>query len=260
MARSPFSKIEHRNESILKYMHSHPTVTVEELAHFLNVSEITVRRDLNSLLDAKMITRVRAGQYSLNQDPSFDVALFQRYSLHHAEKAAIARAALNLISPGSVIGLDSSTTVLELGKILIQQNLTVVTNNLFIPAYHCQHPSLHIFLAGGSVYLSQNSTEGSDTCRAISSFHYDTVFLSANAIDFNQGLSNINYKTIDAKLAYAENADRRIILLDSSKIGRCVGKSFMSVSQIDLVVTDAGITSEQTAAFETAGIPLLIAE
>ena len=152
MARTPLSQIERRNAAILEYMHGHSSVTVDELAPYLNVSEITVRRDLNYLLGAKMILRTGAGRYSLNEDPSFDVDLFQRYSLHHAEKVSIARAALELIESNSVIGMDSSTTVLELGKILQQkQNLTVVTNNLFIPAYHCQHPSLHIFFAGGSV-------------------------------------------------------------------------------------------------------------
>ena len=187
--------------------------------------------------------------------------LFQRYSLHHAEKVSIARAALELIESNSVIGMDSSTTVLELGKILQQkQNLTVVTNNLFIPAYHCQHPSLHIFFAGGSVYLAQNSTEGADTCQAISTFHYDTVFLSANALDFQNGLNNTDYRSIDAKLAYAENADRRVILLDSSKLGRKAGKFFLPPSQIDLVVTDSGITPEQRAALESAGIPFQVAE
>ena len=136
----------------------------------------------------------------------------------------------------------------------------MVTNNLFIPAYHCQHPSLHIFFAGGSVYLAQNSTEGADTCQAISTFHYDTVFLSANALDFQNGLNNTDYRSIDAKLAYAENADRRVILLDSSKLGRKAGKFFLPPSQIDLVVTDSGITPEQRAALESAGIPFQVAE
>mgnify|MGYP002119477965 FL=1 len=94
MARTPLSQIERRNAAILEYMHGHSSVTVDELAPYLNVSEITVRRDLNYLLGAKMILRTGAGRYSLNEDPSFDVDLFQRYSLHHAEKVSIARAAL----------------------------------------------------------------------------------------------------------------------------------------------------------------------
>ena len=134
MARTSLSEIEQRNNRTLEYMHNHSSVTVEELAQYLQVSTVTVRRDLNYLLNEKMVLRTSAGHYALNEDPSFDVALFQRYSAHHLEKTAIARAALDLIPSGSVIGLDSSTTVLELGKLLSQkEHLTVVTNNLFIP-------------------------------------------------------------------------------------------------------------------------------
>ena len=173
----------------------------------------------------------------------------------------IARAALNLIPTGSVIGLDSSTTVLELGKILTQkENLTVVTNNLFIPAYLCQHPSLKLFLAGGTVYLACNSTEGADTCRAISCFHYDIVFLSANAFDFQYGLSNMDFESVDAKLAFLDHADRCVVLLDSSKIGKHAGRMFLPTSRIHTVVTDSHITPEQVEQFRQLEIPLVIAE
>ena len=261
MARTPLSAIEKRNARMLEYMHGHSSVTVEELAHYLQVSEVTVRRDLNYLLNEKMILRTSAGHYALNEDPSSDVALFKRYAAHHLEKSMIALAALNLISAGSVIGLDSSTTVLELGKILTQkENLTVVTNNLFIPAYLCQHPSLKLFLAGGGVCLARNSTEGADTCRTISCFHYDIVFLSANAFDFQYGLSNLDYETVDAKLAYLEHSDRCIVLLDSSKIGRHAGRMFLPTSRIHTVVTDNNITPEQVEQFQQHDISLVIAE
>ena len=261
MARTSLSAIEQRNTRMLEYMHDHSSVTVEELAQYLHVSEVTVRRDLNYLLNEKMILRTSAGHYALNEDPSFDVALFKRYSAHHLEKSMIARAALNLISTGSVIGLDSSTTVLELGKILTQkENLTVVTNNLFIPAYLCQHPSLKLFLAGGTVYLACNSTEGADTCRAISCFHYDIVFLSANAFDFQYGLSNMDFESVDAKLAFLDHADRCVVLLDSSKIGKHAGRMFLPTSRIHTVVTDSHITPEQVEQFRQLEIPLVIAE
>lgn len=260
MARTPLSEIEQRNAHTLEYMHGHSSVTVEELSRFLKVSAVTVRRDLNYLLNEKMVLRTSAGHYALNEDPSFDVALFQRYSAHHREKVAIARKALELVSSGSVIGLDSSTTVLELGKILSQrENLTVVTNNLFIPAYLCQHPSLNLFLAGGAVYLAQNSTEGADTCRSISCFHYDAVFLSANAFDFAYGLSNLDFESVDSKVSFLSNADKCFVLLDSSKIGKHAGRIFLPPSRIDMVITDDSVTPEQVSQFRQAGIPLTVA-
>lgn len=105
MARTSLSEIEQRNNRTLEYMHNHSSVTVEELAQYLQVSTVTVRRDLNYLLNEKMVLRTSAGHYALNEDPSFDVALFQRYSAHHLEKTAIARAALDLIP--SAVGLKA---------------------------------------------------------------------------------------------------------------------------------------------------------
>lgn len=261
MARTPIFEIKRRNERELEYMHSRSNVTVEELAVFLGVSEVTVRRDLNYLLGTKMVLRSSAGHYSLNEDPSFDVALFQRYSLRHHEKTQIARSALSLISPGTIIGIDSSTTTLELGKILQEkEDITLVTNNLFIPAYLSAHPKLNIFFAGGTVYLAQNSTEGTDTCRAISSFHYDLAFVSANAFDFTAGLCNTDYLSIDAKLSYIDNAERCIALLDSSKLGKRVGRAFLPPARIDTFITDSGITPEQVAEFDRLHLPLIIAK
>lgn len=260
MARTSLSEIEQRNNRTLEYMHNHSSVTVEELAQYLQVSTVTVRRDLNYLLNEKMVLRTSAGHYALNEDPSFDVALFQRYSAHHLEKTAIARAALDLIPSGSVIGLDSSTTVLELGKLLSQkEHLTVVTNNLFIPTYLCQHPSLKLFLAGGSVYLAQNSTEGADTCRSISCFHYDIVFISANAFDFEHGLSNLDFESVDSKVAFLNHTDRCVVMVDSSKIGKHAGRMFLPTSKIDVVVTDNGVTEDQITQFQQQGITLIVA-
>ena len=261
MARTPLSEIERRNAKTLEYMHYRNSVTVEELAQFLNVSEVTVRRDLNYLLNEKMVLRSSAGRYSLNEDPSFDAALFQHYSQHHREKVSIAQTAISLIHPGTVIGMDSSTTVLELAKLLHRvRGLTVVTNNLFIPAYLCAHQELSLFVAGGSVYLPQNSTEGAEVCRQIAGFHYDAVFLSANAFDFRFGLSNTDYPSIDAKLAFVENAEKCIVLVDSSKLKKKAGKLFLPVAQITTVVTDSGISPQHKEEFSARGISLVIAE
>ena len=241
-------------------MHYRTSVTVEELAQFLKVSEVTVRRDLNYLLNEKMVLRSSVGRYSLNEDPSFDAALFQQYSSHHREKVSIAHAAIALIRPGMVVGMDSSTTVLELAKQLHQvNNVTIVTNNLFIPAYLSGHQSLTMFLAGGGVYLSQNSTEGVEVCRAISGFHFDAVCLSANAFDCRFGMSNTDYPSVDAKLAYAENAEQVVALIDSSKIGKRAGKLFFPAARIHTLVTDGGVKPEQEEEIRACGIDLIVA-
>lgn len=261
MARTPLSQIEERNKIELEYMHCKNNVTVSELAKKLSVSEITIRRDLNHLIGEKMVQRSSSGRYSLYEDPSFDVELFKRYSANHVEKVQIARTALSLIHDGETIGIDSSTTTLELGKILHSKNdITVVTNNLFIPSYLCSHPSIHTFIAGGAVYMAQNSTEGAETCRNIESFHYDVAVISADYFDFEQGLSNTDYLSVDSKISFVEHADRCIALLDHTKIGKIEGRCFLPVSKIDMVITDSGITSEQIEMFSRSRIPLTVAD
>lgn len=260
MAKNSKKSIEERRKHILYYLSSHSNVSVEELSDQLDASAITIRRDLNQLISDKMVARGSAGRFSLLQDPAFDDQYFRRYSLHHKEKVIIANGAIQLIPNNCMIGIDSSTTCLELSKLLLaREKITVVTNNLFIPQYLSQHTSLDLFCIGGHVHLHNNSTEGSGACDEIYKYNYDFVFFSASALDFEGGLSNSDFNEIDTKMAFLSRAAKKILLLDSAKIGLRASRNFLSLDEVDLIVTDSGVSEDQLAKFEQLGIRCLVA-
>jgi len=261
MGKNSRDGIELRRKEILRCMSAQSNLTIDDLAERVGASSVTIRRDINELLAKKMVIRSAAGRFSLLNDPAFDERYFRRYSAQHAEKVAIARAAIDLVSDGMVLGLDSSSTCLEFGKLLLQKrDITLVTNNLFLPHYLMGHPSLHLNCVGGWVHLSSNSTEGSSACREIERFNYDVVFFSASALDFSSGLSNGDATAIESKLSFIRNAAKRVLLMDSTKFAQKSSRNFMRLSEISMVVTDAGASPEHLAEFSRLGIPCLVAE
>ncbi|GEM_PF-306736 len=260
MGKSSKEQVNRRQKNILCFMSNHPNITIDELAETAGTSCITIRRDINRMIADKMVVRSAAGRFSLLHDPAFDERYFRHYSSQHAQKVAIAQAAIGLVSDGSIIGVDSSSTCLEFGKLLLQKkDITLITNNLFLPQYLMRHTSLHLDCVGGQVNLKNNSTEGPAACAEIAKFNYDCVFFSAGALDFSCGLSNAEPEGIDTKLAFLRNAAKRILLLDSTKFGQKSYRNFLPLSEVSFVVTDDGILPGHLACLERLKIPSLIA-
>lgn len=182
-------------------------------------------------------------QYFLNCDPAFDPKYFLRYSANRQKKVAIADAAVRLIPPGSFLFLDSGTTVLELAKRLVDlESICVVTNNLYIPMYISQRPcSISVEFLGGNVNLPSMSTSGVPACQKSDEYRADFVFFSADGIDFTRGVTTKEYQLVDVKRAMLRNADKRILLIDSSKINIYTVQYIASLDEIDTVIIDSGI-------------------
>ena len=260
MAKNTKENIDNRRKELLAYVARNPSVTIDELFDKFDTSSVTIRRDINQLLSENLIKKNLNGEFTLNHDPAFDVNYFKRYSMHHLEKVLIAKKAIELVQSGHVLGIDSSTTALELAKQLIsKEGITVITNSLFIPHYLTLHSSLTLFCVGGQVNMNNVSTEGFTSCQEISNYNYDISFFSADALHFETGLSNYDVGSINTTLAFLKNSAKKVLLLDSSKIQTKASRKFLPLSDIDLVITDSGISEVQTEEFSRLNIPLEIA-
>lgn len=261
MAKNTKETIDNRRKELLAYIARNQSVTLDDLFDKFDASSITVRRDVNQLISENLIRKNLKGEFTLNHDPAFDVNYFKRYSTRHFEKVIIAKKAIDLVQPGHVIGIDSSTTTLELAKQLIhKEKITVITNNLFIPHYLTSHSSLTLFCIGGQVNMNNVSTEGLTSCQEISNYNYDISFFSADALDFETGLSNVDVAGINTKLSFLKNSAKKVLLLDSSKIQKKVSRKFLSLADVDVVITDSNITDSQIEEFERINTQLIIAE
>lgn len=260
MGRSSREHIDQRQRDILCYLSSRPSLTIAELAAQAGASSMTVRRDVNRLIEQKAVLRVAPGRFSLQHEAAAYEPPASPSSVCRAEKAAIARAAIDLISDGDIVGMDASSTTLELGKLLLRKNdITLVTNNLFLPCCLMRHPSLRLHCIGGQVLLSNNSTQGASACAEIIRYNYDCVFFSATALDFSSGLSDAEQECVGSKLAFLVNAARRILLIDSTKLGQKTFCNFLPLSEVSMIVTDDGATPEQLDSLEKLRIPYRVA-
>ena len=156
MGKNSRDGIELRRKEILRCMAAQSNLTIDDLAERIGASSVTIRRDINELLAKKMVIRSAAGRFSLLHDPAFDDRYFRRYSAQHAEKVAIAHAAIDLVSDGMVVGLDSSSTCLSSASSCCRSTTSRWYKQLFLPyswvTRACTSP------CGGWVHLSSNST------------------------------------------------------------------------------------------------------
>ena len=246
MAKNFYAAVDLRRQEILRFLANHQNSSLSEIAEEFKTSEMTIRRDIHVLSQEGLITQNSRSQYSLNCDPSFDPQYFLRYSAHHQQKVAIAEEARSLIKSGEFIFMDSGTTVVELSKHLQHvQELTIVTNNFYIPMYISQRPSnIQVEFLGGVVHLPSMSTYGLEACRKVESYRADYVFFSADGLDFEAGISTDEYRLSDIKEAMLRNARKRVLLLDSSKLNRIAIQRIATFDDLDIVVTDSGISAD----------------
>lgn len=259
MGKNSKDIVERRRKELLSYISQQPNVTVDDLVRELRFSPATIRRDINQLLHDRLIVRTYKGQISLLNETTFDDSYFRRFSACLAEKAAIAKTAIELVNDGDSIGIDCSTTCLEFSKLLLQRkNISVVTNNLFVPQFLSQHSSLQLFCVGGFVSLQKYSTEGQTACAEISQHNFDIAFFSITGLDFQAGLTS-NLRETDTQLAFIRQAKKSVLLLDSSKIGVRAAHNFLQLREIDLLIVDDGIRPEHVAQLDQLGVPYRIA-
>lgn len=261
MARNSKEVVEGRRKQVLHMVLTNGETSIEKLAQQLDVSTMTIRRDVDELISQQMLQKASVGAVKLTESFEVDPGYAKRHILRRTEKTMIAIEAAQLLQDGMIVGLDASTTTLELAKQLLPfRNISVVTNGLLIPRVLATHPSLKLELAGGSVRGAALSTVGTRTCNELARYHYDIVFISSNAVDVRYGLTDTSDEEIETKLAMLKNATTKVLLVDSSKIGKRAFCKCCDISNVDIVITDDGARQEDIDAFLAHDIKVIIAK
>ncbi len=213
---------------------SNGRVRVAALAAELGVSEMTVRRDLDSLADRGVAHRVRGGALAVGPEHFAD-----RFGRHSRAKDRIAAKLLTLITDGDSIGLDASTTVQRLASRLdAVRSLTAVTNSIESHAVLAAQPGVTALLTGGNLDIRTGSLVGPMATRAARDFVLGTLFLSAAGIDPINGTTEATLEEAEVKRALAEVSDLVVVAVDSSKFGQRGPARCLPLARIDVLVTD----------------------
>ncbi len=258
MPRNSRQNVEKRREQLLELLALKGQMSIEALAGQLNVSTMTVRRDVERLEENLAVERLGSGIVGLRDRLAEDLEHLKRKTANRREQMIIARAAVSLIEPGQVIGLDASVSSLELSRLLSsKRGLTVVTNSLLIPSLLGIGEDMEIVSAGGTLRSKTLSCVGSFTCSVIDSFVYDKVFLSDLCAEAQMGLTDTETDEILVKRSFVHNAKELVVMADRSKLGAVAYKKCVPVEKISVLVTDAPQSDPQVAAFRKQGVKVI---
>ncbi|GIJ73928.1 DeoR family transcriptional regulator [Virgisporangium ochraceum] len=238
-----YTQAPERRGELLRRIGESGYVSSTEAAAALGVSEMTIRRDLRQLAAQGLVNRVAGG--ASGAPPATGAPFEQRSDAAAGEKAAVARAAVALVPPGSVVALDAGTTVAALAG-LLPGGLTVVTHSVPVITTCVGRDDVELIALGGAYHASTRSFTGPITRAGLDDLAVDVAVLSATAAG-PDGVYSANASDAETKRAMARIAGRVVLLLDHGKIGARAPMRFLDLGAVDVVVTDAGAGEEQVA-------------
>ncbi len=244
-----------RYHAILARLREDGRVDAASLASDLGVTGETVRRDLIQLERHGRLRRVHGGAVAA-ESLSFEPAVGTRTEFA-AEKTRIARAALAHLPEHGAVLIDAGSTTERLAELFpADKPLSVFTNTLPIALALLSRPMLTVHTLGGRVRGNTLAEVDEWALRALRETNVDVAFLGANAVSFSRGLTTPDPSEAAVKHAMLASAQRRILLVDHSKFGRVSTVQHAELADLDLIITDAGITPADAAAIEAAGVEL----
>src|SRR5688500_6039327 len=234
---------EQRKQRILAVLHRTPAVRVSELGRALRVSTASIRRDLTDLERTGLLKRTHGGAVSARLG-IIEPSLAKKEDQCQPEKAAIGRLALAFVQPGDTIFLDAGSTTRQIARGLRHYDgITVVTNALNI-AWDLASSELELVVTGGQVRRGILSHVGPLADQAIAGIHVNKLFLAANGVDFEKGVTTPNLLEAQTKRAMIERATEVILVADHTKFGRVTFGHICNLDRIHHVITDDGVPSD----------------
>ena len=251
---------EERQQAMAQLITDRGRLSVNAIAEQFDVTTETVRRDLSTLERMGLLRRVHGGAVPATALAVIEAGLGERDQANTAEKDRIARAALDLLpqSDGTVL-LDAGSTTGRLASLLPRDlRLTVVTHAVPVAARLAGgHVELH--LLPGRVRPTTQAAVGADTVLALGRIRADVAFLGTNGLSVGHGLSTPDSEEAATKRAMVTGARRVVCLADSSKIGVEAPLRFAELSEVDVLVTDDGISAADRRALVRAGVEVVVA-
>jgi DeoR family fructose operon transcriptional repressor len=245
----------------LDILRKQPGLRVPELAVALNVSEGTVRNDLNALEQQALLIRVHGGAV-LNQQGQFQNNSFlRRYQQNAAAKLAIAREAAVLVNDGESILLDASSTAYYFAKELsARRQLRVITNGFEVARELAHNSTNTVILIGGVVNNESSSVTGLLSEHIIEELHIQKAFLSCSGFSLERGMTEVHLAEAQLKRKVIKSTQKLFGLVDSSKFGKEDLTSFAPAEKINHLFTDQQLSPDWVERLKQAGIEFTICE
>jgi len=252
------SKQRNRQREIAETVIAEGTVRIDDLAERFGVSAMTIYRDLDEL-EAQGVLRKTRGQVTALASSLFESNTAFRLSQNHAEKEALAHAALEYIEPGQAILMEDSTTGVYLARLLPQRApLTVITNFLSVAHELAREPGITLNILGGQYHGWCDAMMGGMTLDAIHKIRADTFITSTSAIT-DDTCYHQTQDTVLVKKAMFESAAQRILYVDHTKFERRALHALLPLTDFDVVIVDSLTPEEHVKRLRQKGIEVVVA-
>ncbi|MCE5347696.1 MAG: DeoR/GlpR family DNA-binding transcription regulator [Bacteroidales bacterium] len=250
--------IAERHKYILERLSKNGFIKVAEIAKDMNVTPVTIRKDLKNLEEKKLLYRTHGSASPVNPITS-DINLNIKEKIKIDEKKRIAKAACKLIEENDSIIIASGSTVHTFAEVLKPVgHLTVVTSSLKTSILLNNLNDVDVIQLGGIVRKNSFSVIGDFADKILDVLTCSKLFIGVDGIDLEYGITNSNIEEAILNKKMMDASLRTIILTDSTKFGRRGFGKICDLDQVDVIITDAGISEAMAATIEESGIELII--
>ncbi len=247
-----------RRVKLRELIREHGFVSIPDLRDAMEVSESTIRRDLEALEDSGEAKRTHGGVFSTGPTTAVKQFESKKNPGQWEKKRSIAEAAANLIDDHDTLLLDGGSTTYELARQLIGRPLQIVTNSLPVANLFSSCDSVDLVLLGGALHHRTGVTLGSFANQMLQSINVQKAFLSVAGINV-RGFYNSNMLLVETERAMMQCADRTIIVADSSKFGRCSLARLCEWSDVHTLVADDELNEKWRSQVEGSSVQLILA-
>ena len=238
-----------RLHKIVEMVNTQGIITVNEIINKLDVSDMTIRRDLDELDKAGKIVRIHGGAQSISYSINQELSHSEKQELQMEEKRKIVQLASTYINDGDTIFLGPGTTIELLSHFLVNKHIRIVTNNY--PAFEIlkQSDSVNLILTGGDFRKNTGALVGPITNTNLKRINFTKAFISANGIH-NESICTYNIEEGEAQEIALNNSRTKYLLLDNKKLNKDDFYVFYNLHDIDYLITDHSINKDVKIHYE----------
>lgn len=263
---SPLARHERWN-TLIDLLTTDGHISVEAAAKKFDVSESTIRRDLQQLAEQQLVVRSRGG--AIANSVSYDLPLRYKTARHPSEKQRIASAAASMIHPGAVVCLNGGTTTTEVARAIASRTdlnaqpnepaATIVTNALNIASELALWPHLKVVVTGGAIRPQSFELVGPFATTLLGEISLDFAVIGVDGIDVGGGATAHNEGEASINRLMVTRARSTVVVADSSKLGIVAFARICATDQIGTLITDAGADQEVLNRFRERGVRVVTA-
>lgn len=233
---------EERKQKILQMLKTDSKLLVADLSEHFGVSATTIRTDLRELEGDGKLRRTHGGAISVPKT-IFEPTSTQKSSKNAVQKEAIAKKAAELVQNGDTILIDSGTTTERIIPFLTKkEQLVVVVNDITLAHALEEYTNAQVIMIGGVIKRGFHCTSGSIAINSIKNLNVEKAFIAANALSVEKALTTPDINQAELKKAMISTATEVFVLCDSSKFGKISFAQFAELNDIDVLITDSGVS------------------